>query len=209
MRAQQGQPDHLARRLGQRIADGDEVAERLRHLLALHGEYAVVHPVAGEGRTGAGAFALRDLVLVMGEDQIHAAAVDVQRLAKIGAAHGRAFDVPAGAAASPSTFPPRQGLVARLPQHEIGRIALVGGDLDARARDHLVVVAAGKRAVAGRRRHVEQHVPLRLVGVAGFDQRLDERDHLAARAPSPAARHRAAARRARRYPRGRPWWSAR
>ncbi len=55
-----------------------------------------------------GAFALGDLVFVMGKHQIDAAAMDVERLAQIFLRHGRAFDVPAGPAAAPGRFPARQ-----------------------------------------------------------------------------------------------------
>ena len=48
--------------------------------------------------------------------------------------------------------------VGRLPQHEIGGIALVGRDLDPRAGDHLVAAAAREPAViAGPRRPRTAH----------------------------------------------------
>ena len=66
----------------------------------------------------------------------------------------------------------------RLPQHEIHRVALVGRDIDAGARDHLVERAIGQLAVVLHRRHAEQHVLLGDIGVAGRDQPLDQRLHL-------------------------------
>ena len=47
------------------------------------------------------AFALRDLVLVMREDEIDAAAMNVEGLAQMRLAHRGAFDVPAGPPAAP------------------------------------------------------------------------------------------------------------
>ena len=81
----------------QHVADGEEVAQRLGHLLVVDVQEAVVHPVLTNG-AAAGAFALRDLVLVVRELQVHAAAVDVEGLAEQRAAHRRALDVPARAA---------------------------------------------------------------------------------------------------------------
>ena len=48
-----------------------------------------------------GALGLGDFVLVVGKDEIDAAAMDVEGLAQQRLAHGRAFDVPAGTAAAP------------------------------------------------------------------------------------------------------------
>ena len=53
-----------------------------------------------------GAAALGDLVLVVREDQVEAAAVDVERHAQPALAHGRALDVPAGAAVAPGPSQP-------------------------------------------------------------------------------------------------------
>src|SRR3546814_8948806 len=78
-----------------------EVAERLRHLLAVHHYVAVVHPQARHLRGAVGAAALRDLVLVVREDEIEATAVDVEDLAQVFQRHRGAFDVPARAAAAP------------------------------------------------------------------------------------------------------------
>src|SRR4029450_11741246 len=96
-----------------------------------------------------GAAALGDLILVVGEDEVESAAVDVDRAAEVRADHRRAFDVPAGAAAAPWAVPPNHALIARLPQDEVGGVPLVGGDLDPRAGDHRLAVAAAEAAVGG------------------------------------------------------------
>ncbi len=125
-----------------------------------------------------GADALRDLVLVVREDQVEAAAVDVEGLAQRVLAHRRAFDVPAGPAAAPRAVP--AGLVRgrRLPQHEIAGVFLVGRDLDAGAGDQVGAAAPRQRAVFGVGGDAEQRMPLGGVGVARGDQPLDQRDHL-------------------------------
>ncbi len=89
-------------------ADGQKVAEALRHLLAVHPQHAVMQPDPGEAAAGEGAAALRHLVLVVREDQVAPAAVDVERLAEVAPGHGAALDVPAGTPASPRTLPARQ-----------------------------------------------------------------------------------------------------
>ena len=68
--------------------------------------------------------------------------------------------------------------VRRLPQHEIGGVALVGRHLDAGAGDHLVAAAAGEAAVIRIGADREQNMPFGGVGVARGDQPLDHRDHL-------------------------------
>ena len=109
MRAQQQQPHRLAGRPRQRVAQRGEVPQALRHLLAVHQQHAVMHPVAGELAAGERAAALRRLVLVMRKDQVGAAAMDVERLAEIPPRHRAAFDVPARAARGPTGCPSRAG----------------------------------------------------------------------------------------------------
>src|SRR3954463_528990 len=48
---------------------------------------------------------LRDLVLVMGKDEIDAAAVNVEAFAKMLPAHRRALEMPAGTAPAPGAVP--------------------------------------------------------------------------------------------------------
>ena len=72
------------------------------------GQHPVVHPIPR--RTGGRAWAhvaLRDLVLVVRENEVETAAVDVEGLAEMRLAHRRAFDVPARPAAAPRAVPTR------------------------------------------------------------------------------------------------------
>ncbi len=59
-----------------------------------------MHPVMRHDIAAMGAAGLRDLVFVVREDQVEATAVNVELLAEIGRRHGRALDVPTGAAAN-------------------------------------------------------------------------------------------------------------
>jgi hypothetical protein len=96
--AELGGPDPLQHR-----GNRQHVAQRLAHLLAAHGDPAVVHPVLGE--TVACRPRLGDLILVVREDEVHAARVDVERRAEIRLAHRDALGVPAGATGTPRGRP--------------------------------------------------------------------------------------------------------
>ena len=179
MGLEQRQADGLAREFVEEIVHRVVVAEAFRHLFAFHHQVAVVHPEADELLAAVGAGGLGDLVLVVGEDQVLAAAVDIEGLAQVFLAHGRALQVPPGAPAPPRAVPAGLAVLGRLPQHEVRRVLLVGGHLDPGAGDQLIAVVAGKLAVGLPRGHVEQHVAIGFVGVAAGQKRLDERDHLA------------------------------
>src|SRR4029078_11800650 len=79
----------------QQFMHGDEVAGRLRHLLSLDLEKAVTHPDLRYDRRAVGGPRLRDLVLMMREDEIDAAAMDVEGLAEMRRRHRRTFYMPA------------------------------------------------------------------------------------------------------------------
>src|SRR6202034_4886152 len=97
---------------------------RLAHLLAAHGDPAVVQPVPGE--LVAGRATLRDLVLVMREDQNHSATMNIELRPQIRARHRRALQMPAGPSESPWRGPGRLTGLGALPQREISLITLTG-----------------------------------------------------------------------------------
>src|SRR5215469_1679157 len=103
-----------------------------------------MHPIADKGPATVRAGTLRDFVLVMRKDEIETAGVDIEGLPQVGFAHRRALDVPARPPSAPRTIPARKICIRRLPQHEIGRVALVGCNLYTGARDHLFAAAPRK-----------------------------------------------------------------
>ena len=119
---------------------------------------------------------LRDLVLVVREDEVEPAAVDLERRPEQLLGHHGALDVPAGAPAAPRRVPPRvlAGLV-RLPEREVARILL--------ARVRLLILdlvgpLTGESAVPVELRDAVVDVAVDLVRVAARDQLLDRGDHL-------------------------------
>src|SRR3954451_6387341 len=106
------------------LGDEDRVAQRLGHLVAGHGDPGVVHPVLRE--VVAEGLGLGDLVLVVREDQVEAAAVDVEGGAQVLVGHRRALQVPAGAARAPWRRPGRLTGLGGLPHGEVARVPLAG-----------------------------------------------------------------------------------
>jgi hypothetical protein len=91
VRGQQREAQHLAAVAAQQLADRAHVAQGLGHLLAIHVEEGVVHPVAHE-LVAVGTAALGQFVLVVRKNQVAAAAVDIDgrpRCARIIAEHSR------------------------------------------------------------------------------------------------------------------------
>jgi len=141
-----------------------------------------VQPVFYE-RPARAAFGLGDLVLVMREDVIHAATMDVETLAEVFEAHGRTFDMPARAALAQFRLPKHGAIVfvPGLPQREIARVRrfiFVRIDAPARTRSQLLQVHVAQPAITRKRRKPEVYAPLVLVRVPLLPQRLDHRDHL-------------------------------
>ena len=136
----------------ERIADCPEVAKRLAHLffgavITLDAQRARMHPDVGKGSV-VGALALRNLVFVVREDQIRTTTVDVESLAQIVAAHGRAFDVPTRATLTPLRVPGRFARFCGFPKHEVQRIALGLRHFDAGTCAHFIGLTPGELAIA-------------------------------------------------------------
>ena len=130
------------------LIEGDEVAQRLAHLLSTNGDHVVVHPV-GDGLFAVGGHALCDFRLVVREHEIHAAAVDVEGLAEVLASHGRAFHVPARETVAPRRRPTHDVLgLSFLPKGEVDGVMLLFLTAQlARGVEHLLEVASREDAV--------------------------------------------------------------
>ena len=156
--------------------------QALGHLLIVHIDEAVVHPVAGKG-AAVGALALRDLVLVVREDQILTAAVQVDGLAQMGAAHGAALDVPARTAHAVGAFPCGLTGLCGLPDGKVGGVFLqvvvhLAAQLTVAALQ-IVQLQVAQLAVFRVALDAEVHIAvLGNVGVAGVDQVLHDVENL-------------------------------
>src|SRR5690606_20250863 len=112
-------------------------------------------------------FGLRDLALVVREDVVLAARVDVELLTEVLASHRRALDVPTRKAVrAEAALPLHQVARVALPQEEVGGVALLLVDLDARAGFEVLDAVARQLAVLGEPRDVVVDLVVDLVGVA-------------------------------------------
>ena len=130
--------------------------------LAIFSPVAWIMPLCIHSRASSApraAARLGGLVLVVGEDQVRAPAVDIEADAERGLGHRRALDVPARPSRPPGRRPAGvlAGLVA-LPQREVQRVVLALGALDALALVHVLEPAVREarrrrgRSARGRRR---------------------------------------------------------
>src|SRR4051812_31461820 len=132
--------------LGEQITCGIKITKRFAHLLAFDEQVRAVQPVVHKMLAGllqTSAFALGNLVLVMRENQIFAAHVDIEAGPEQFHAHCAALDVPAGSAFAPWTGPKYIAVVghARLPQRKIrDRLFLVFITGNALATAHLLKI---------------------------------------------------------------------
>src|SRR5919201_3683523 len=174
--AQEEEEQRLAAPAVEGVADRDDVALRLPHLLAGEAEHPVVRPDAPELVPERAR--LRQLVLVVREDEVEPAAVDLEGGPEELLGHNRALDVPARSAATPGRVPPRvlAGLV-RLPQREVARILLERVRLLVLV--HEVVGALAREPTVLRvARDAEVDVALDVVRESALDQLGDEADDL-------------------------------
>ena len=160
------------------ILKGDEVIQRFRHFVAVDHHRARVHPVIRQVRAEA-RLALGDLVGVVREHQVGAAAVDVDVLAQAIVDHRRAFDVPAWAAAPPRRVPADFGVVGGFPEREIERVLFFFFVLYAPRVAQFVDFLIAQGAVVVSRAHPKVDVARGGdVGGADVEQGLNEADYL-------------------------------
>ena len=120
---------------------------------------------------------------MVGEEQVHAASVDIEFVAEIFLAHNRALEMPAGEAFAPGGRPVHDVLRLRLlPQGEIEGGLLVALAVEAaRAFESFVEVAAAQHSVVVVLvilLHVEIDAAVADICVAGVENLLDGLDLL-------------------------------
>ena len=107
-----------------------------------------MHPVL-DNMVSHGCHALCNLALMVREDKVHTAAVNIELLAKILASHGSTFTVPTRETVAPGRWPSHNVLGLRtLPQGEIGRVALLVLAVELTCGiEHIIKIAAGENAI--------------------------------------------------------------
>ncbi len=188
---------HLARLRARElleVREGVEVLQALRHLRAGDEEVLVVEPRLHERLPRRG-LRLRDLVLVVREDEVHAAGVEVDGLAEVTHRQSGALEVPAWPSLAEPRLPEDVAVrgVPGLPEREVLDVllvVLVRRHAPARACLQVREVEVAELPVRRERRDLEVDRPVRrLVGGALREELLDELDHLLDRVRVRRARH--------------------
>ena len=86
------------------LLQSNEVTQALTHLLTVDGNHIVVHPVVNHLVT-LRSHSLSDLALMVRENQIHAATVNIKVTAQVLTSHRSTFAVPARETIAPRTRP--------------------------------------------------------------------------------------------------------
>ena len=134
----------------------------------------VVQPVAHERFFAGRGLGLRYLVVVVDGDMVDAAGVDIYLFAEQRKYHRGALDMPAGEAFAPRRVP-AQHCSSNFHNAKSAGISFFGIRFDARTLFERCHIDAAELAVAGKFGRVKIDAVARLVGVAFFFERFDER----------------------------------
>ena len=114
-----------------------------------------------------GPFALGYLVLVVGENVVHPAGMNVEPLAQIFGCHGGAFYVPTGKSLAPGTIPLHvPARFGALPQSEVPGVPLQRVGLYPHPFQQISADVAGQLTVVGKSANVEVDVASGQVSIA-------------------------------------------
>ena len=149
------------------------------HLLSLDHDHPGVHPVLHERRHPGVRFRLRDLRLVVGEQEFGGSAVKVVLGSEVTDRDRGVLDVPSRPTLSPRTVPCRFPRLLRPPEDKVPGVALPLLDRDAGpGPERLDLLSAQPAPARERRRVVVDASVVREVGVALFHQALNLLDDL-------------------------------
>ena len=115
---------------------------------------------------------------MVGEDQVLAAAVDIDGLAQVAVGHGGALDMPAGTAGAPGGIPGGLPGLRCLPQGKIHGVLLLLAHVDPGSGLEILQGLMAQLAVFPELRGAVVHVPVGGIGVALVDKGLDQSDDL-------------------------------
>ena len=177
MRRYHKETDRLIAVFFRNISYGEEIAERLRHLNIVNVDISVVHPIICE-RHAVAALALSDLILMVREDEILTAAMNVDRIAEETSYHRRTFDMPARSAMSPRGLPVRLARLCALPESEVHRLFFDLADHNSCAGFKILKRLMRKLAVLVEFGGAEINIAVNGIGVALVDKGGNYVDYL-------------------------------
>ena len=137
-----------------------------------------MHPIFCKGYAVA-ALALRNLVFVVGKNEILTAAVNVYSFSEIASDHGGAFNVPAGSSVSPRGSPVRLAGLGCFPKGKIHRILFDLSDVDSCAGLKLLKRLMRKLSVFLEFFGAEIYVAVHGISKAFFNKRRNYADNFA------------------------------
>ena len=124
------------------------------------------------------AFGLSNLVFMMRENQVAAAAMEVKGFSQILHAHGRAFNMPAGTTRTPRALPSRLARFSGFPQRKIHRIMLAVINVYTRAGHHILNITAGKLTIVFKFFYTVENVAVNNITIAIVNQALNGFDDI-------------------------------
>ena len=132
-----------------------------------------MEPETSERLLLAVAFALSDLVLVVREDKVLAATVNINTLFKVSHRHCAALDVPARPACSPRAVPGGLSGLLGFPESEVPGVFLRFVHLDASAGQQIFRAATAEFAVVVIASYTEIYIAVNIVRIALRFQRFN------------------------------------
>ena len=131
-------PQHHRPEMSQDVLDQEKIPQRFTHFLRVNCDKTVVNPVADERRTTGERLRLSHFILMMRENQITAAAVEIKAATQVFIRHCTAFDVPTGASIPPGTFPEWFAWFGAFPEGKIHRMTFAVIHFDPSAGFHSI-----------------------------------------------------------------------
>ena len=149
----------------------EEIAQRLGHFLVVNIDIAVVHPVMREC-LACSSFTLCNFILVMRENQVLTAAVQIERIAQIVRRHCRAFNMPARATLAPWRFPVWFTRLCSFPNSKVQRIFFLVIDINSSTCLQFFHRLTGKLAIVGKRSGAEVNIAVGFICMTAFHKFL-------------------------------------
>ena len=122
---------------------------------------AIMQPILGKAVfiPNAG-LTLGNLIFMMRENEVTAAAMEVKLLTEVFQRHRRTLDMPAWTAFAPGAVPARFTRLGCLPKGKVHRMFLALIHINAGTSLHILKLAAAQLAISGKFLHAVEHIPI-------------------------------------------------